>query len=118
MVRRNSSYRNRCSAIINKKTRCRRHRIKNNLLCWQHINKNKLHTLITRNKSTDKVSHKYYDDDLNSYHSDKIDSDSESEPILLQCHYEILEQTEGICCYCQGPCNPCTQSCGRCIRNI
>ena len=25
---------------------------------------------------------------------------------------------DGICCFCQGPCNPCSQSCGCCIRQI
>lgn len=24
----------------------------------------------------------------------------------------------GICCFCNGECNPCSQSCGRCMRAL
>lgn len=24
---------------------------------------------------------------------------------------------EGVCCFCKGPCNPCSQACGICIRS-
>ena len=30
---------------------------------------------------------------------------------------EITEKSWGICCFCQGDCNSCSQACGKCIRN-
>ena len=27
-------------------------------------------------------------------------------------------QIEGVCCFCKGECNPASQSCGRCARNM
>jgi len=28
-----------------------------------------------------------------------------------------LPVEQGVCCWCKGPCNPCSQACGRCLRN-
>lgn len=29
-----------------------------------------------------------------------------------------VNDTTNICCFCSDPCNPCSQSCGRCVRNL
>ncbi len=29
---------------------------------------------------------------------------------------EGVWKEDGACCFCRGPCNPCSQACGRCIR--
>lgn len=33
-------------------------------------------------------------------------------------HYQPSFPEYGKCCFCQGECNPCSQSCGRCARNM
>lgn len=33
------------------------------------------------------------------------------------CHRHDNGDIYGVCCFCKGPCNPCSQCCERCIRN-
>ena len=33
-------------------------------------------------------------------------------------HYLPYIPEIGRCCFCQGECNPCSQSCGRCARDM
>ena len=36
---------------------------------------------------------------------------------LIQADRLLGDEPEfGVCCFCQGPCNPCSQACGRCVR--
>lgn len=46
-----------------------------------------------------------------------IPTKSESDAIENYCeNAEIYEI--GFCCFCQGPCNPLSQSCGTCSREL
>lgn len=33
-------------------------------------------------------------------------------------HFHPSLQEVGKCCFCQGDCNPCSQACGRCARDM
>jgi len=33
-------------------------------------------------------------------------------------HYRPMMANVGICCVCHGDCNPCSQACGRCARDM
>lgn len=37
--------------------------------------------------------------------------------LMEQREQEYVEQETGTCCFCGGPCNPCSQTCGACPRN-
>jgi Barwin family. len=59
-----------------------------------------------------KIIH-FYDNNL-----EKIDS----EPIIVDSNSDtnqVMKQVNdyGICCFCGEPCNPCSQSCGHCLRS-
>ena len=34
------------------------------------------------------------------------------------CFMHSYNLDYGYCCFCNNPCNPCSQSCGSCIRNL
>lgn len=34
------------------------------------------------------------------------------------CDTPTEEQQYGTCCFCEEPCNPCSQACGRCMRRM
>jgi len=33
-------------------------------------------------------------------------------------HFQPSVIENGQCCFCQGECNPCSQACGRCARDL
>ena len=35
---------------------------------------------------------------------------------IVSKNNQLIEEEIGICCFCKGQCNPCSQACGKCAR--
>ena len=104
MPKKNYTKKKRCQALTNKKKACRSYQTKKNnpehhVLCCHHL------LIVNKNQHLVDANVK-----INNYSSSLDNQDLVKNVNDEECEY-------GICCFCQNYCNPCSQACGRCMRN-